>query len=142
MVHLGPLPESEKRRMKPMTFGLILFAVLLLVGASISMLATNYRYSEGFRVGTVDKFSRRGILFKTWEGQLVMDRFPGGRPPAGEQATLTVWRFTVESADVREALERATEHDGRVKLTYCEYLRVWPWRGETVYFVEKVEVLK
>ncbi|MCS7017971.1 MAG: hypothetical protein RMJ87_01890 [Cytophagales bacterium] len=47
-------------------------------------------YSEGYRVGKVMKISRKGVLFKTWEGQLNVEgittttgKIAGGLPALG-----------------------------------------------------------
>jgi hypothetical protein len=44
------------------------FLVISLV-AWISMMTFGV-YSEGVRAGTLDKFSKKGVVFKTWEGEL------------------------------------------------------------------------
>jgi hypothetical protein len=42
--------------------------------------ALNYVYSTGERAGFVQKFSKRGWIFKTWEGELAMVNLPGAMP--------------------------------------------------------------
>ena len=57
--------------------------LLLLVGAALGLtalytwLALNWSYSEGERVGYVQKFSKKGWLCKTWEGELALVTMPG-----------------------------------------------------------------
>src|SRR5689334_14053319 len=52
-----------------------------------SVIALNWSYSEGDRAGYVQKFSKKGWLCKTWEGDLSMINIPGAAPER--------WIFTV-----------------------------------------------
>jgi hypothetical protein len=104
-----------------------LSAVLLFVAYTAFVLS--WAYSEGERAGVVQKFSRRGFLFKTWEGELAMTTVPGVAP--------VIWRFSVRddavAAEVSALLGRP------VVLQYSEHVGV-PSRifGETRYFVAGV----
>jgi hypothetical protein len=60
-------------------------AVLLVVGAvalcaGYVMIVLNWSYSKGERIGYVQKFSEKGWLCKTWEGELQMLPVPGAVP--------------------------------------------------------------
>ncbi len=48
----------------------------------------HWAYSEGERAGYVQKFSRKGWVCKTWEGELAMANLPGAMP---EVFAFTVW---------------------------------------------------
>lgn len=95
-------------------------------------------YSEGFRAGNVSKLSRKGVVFKTWEGQLVT----GAVQKQGADFSNT-WDFSVldKNKELLTQIEQAIAHNKRVKLYYAEKYKVLPWRGDTPYFVEKVEVI-
>ena len=54
---------------------LSLIGTLFVVGYTYLML--NWSYAEGERAGYVQKFSKRGWLCKTWEGELAMVSMPG-----------------------------------------------------------------
>lgn len=43
-------------------------------------LTLHWTYSEGERAGYVQKFSRKGWLCKTWEGEIAMVTMPGAIP--------------------------------------------------------------
>ena len=47
-----------------------------------------FSYSNGERAGYVQKFSRKGWVCKTWEGELAMANLPGSMP---EVFIFTVW---------------------------------------------------
>ena len=107
---------------------------ILLVGFLITMLAFNYTYSEGTRAGVLMKFSKRGFVFKTYEGELNM----GGVGNIGGTANVNqVWNFSVKEAGVADTLHN---YEGKkVILFYQEKLKSLPWQGETNYFVYKVQ---
>jgi hypothetical protein len=109
----------------------ILLVVILAVGLWIFVL--NLNYSEGFRAGIVLKVSRKGVLFKTYEGQLNLGGLNLDRD--------NLWEFSVADEDtlVIQRLEEAALSRERVELIYEErYIQV-PWRGDTKYFVRDVK---
>ncbi len=95
------------------------------VGATL-----NYSYSTGQRVGFVQKFSHKGWLCKTWEGELAIVNMPG--------ALSQIFTFSVRSDSVAKAVNDAMAK-GRLELQYEEHRGV-PTRcfGETNYFVTGV----
>lgn len=61
--------------------GVIAFVVLVVLAAAAWVwLALSWSYSEGERAGYVQKFSRKGWLCKTWEGEIAMVTMPGAIP--------------------------------------------------------------
>jgi hypothetical protein len=54
--------------------------------------ALRFSYSSGERAGFVQKFSRKGWLCKTWEGELAMATLPGALP---EIFLFTAWDDSV-----------------------------------------------
>ena len=54
---------------------LVLTGTILVSGYTYVML--QWSYAEGERAGYVQKFSKRGWLCKTWEGELAMVSMPG-----------------------------------------------------------------
>ncbi len=113
---------------------------MLIAGVTIYLIVLyQANYSTGFRAGIPAKLSKRGVLFKTWEGQLVTGVL---QENAGGGINNT-WDFSIlNSADsVQIKIEEAIAFDKRVKLYYNEKYRVLFWRGDTPYFVYKVEIL-
>ncbi len=106
--------------------------------AILIFLFFNYAsYSEGFRVGTPIKLSKKGNIIKTWEGEMNI----GGLTSSNEGVIPTQWEFSIHGSDeeVREKLNRAIERGNRVKLYYKEkYVRFF-WQGDTKYFIYEVE---
>ncbi len=99
-----------------------------------------YPYSEGTRTGYMRKLSNKGFVYKTWEGELQM---PGITSAADGREMVTggnIWLFSVKRGEdqVVKDLQDAEASNARVTLHYTQYLKQFDWRGETVYFVDKV----
>jgi hypothetical protein len=94
-------------------------------------------YSKGSRAGTVVKMSERGVVFKTWEGQLNLGGISGD---TGSPAS-SLWDFSVSSGEkeVLKALEAASLSGTRLKLYYHEKFVQFDFRGDTKYFIYQVE---
>ena len=85
-------------------------------------------YSEGYRAGKLVKFSHKGVLFKTWEGEISQG--------VSDAQTFT---FSVEDNE-KQVIQKLQDLQGKdVKLTYKERFGTFPWLGDTKYFVIKVE---
>ena len=101
-----------------------IIAVFLLIYAFIYFVP----YSEGVRSGELIKISRKGVLTKTWEGEI-------SQGISGAQ----IFAFSVLDKD-KEAIENLKEYQGEyVKLEYVERYATFFWLGDTKYFVTKVE---
>jgi hypothetical protein len=119
--------------------GLIITGIIVfLLGLLTFVLAYNLNYSDGFRSGTVVKLSKKGTMFKTYEGQLLSGGLATGE--SGDIAS-NLWDFSVEKGDtaVLKAIEAAVDGSYRVKLRYNEKYFNFFWRGETKYFIYAVE---
>jgi len=67
-----------KKRSRPLLkFFAVVLVVCALVFAGITWVSLHWVYSDGERAGYVQKFSRRGWLCKTWEGEMAMVTMPG-----------------------------------------------------------------
>jgi hypothetical protein len=99
--------------------GMVLFALY-------TWAAWSFAYSEGERAGYVQKFSKKGWICKTWEGELAMANLPGAMPE--------VFAFTVTREDV--AAQINTQMGERVSVHYEEH-RGLPTScfGDTSHFV-------
>jgi hypothetical protein len=102
----------------------------VLVGGYL-LFVFNWSYSSGERAGWVQKFSSKGWLCKTHEGELAISIVPGVTP--------VIWYFSVRDESVFPQLNAALGK--RVVLHYREH-RGLPTRcfGDTSYFVTGVRV--
>jgi hypothetical protein len=123
-------PPRRRRRWK---WPLILLGVFVVLPALLFAIwtwsALTFSYSQGDRAGYVQKFSHKGWLCKTWEGELSMVNIPG--------AAQERWEFTVRNDSIAQVI---TDLMGsRVSLQYEEKRGVpTSCFGETQYYVTGV----
>lgn len=106
----------------------ILVAIAIYVWAVLS-----WSYSEGERVGFLQKVSYKGWICKTWEGELSLVAIPGAVPEK--------FLFTVRDDAVAQQLNAVAGK--RVTLQYEQH-RGLPTScfGDTDYFVVGVAVIE
>jgi hypothetical protein len=92
-----------------------------------------YTYSEGNRTGLLQKFSHKGNLFKTYEGELVLSSIQstGGVGIASEK-----FLFSVANDSLANQMMNYEGH--KVTLHYQQKNASLPWRGDSEYIVDKV----
>ena len=97
------------------------------------MLTLNYTYSSGDRAGLLQKFSSRGWICKTWEGELVLSAVPGSAPEK--------FLFSVRSDSIANEINKL---NGRRVILYYEQHKGVPTScfGDTEYFVTGVRQMK
>lgn len=117
----------------------VLLIVLVLLGLTILFLTYGV-YSEGTRAGFVIKVSKKGVLVKTWEGQLNLQSFGASNPG---NAFSEVFNFSVKRGDTAtyELLQQVSLTGERINLHYKEKYVALPWLGDTRYFVTKIDRL-
>ena len=111
--------------MKKVIFGVI---VLIVLGVTLTFSGFYFMtYSNGSRTGELIKFSNKGFVFKTWEGEL-------SQGISGSN----IFAFSVEDRD-QEVVQKLTELQGRyVRVQYKERYKTFPWWGDTKYFITEV----
>ena len=128
---VAPKPRDWARRLIRWLF-LIFISVLVLFSA-YTWLVLTWSYSKGERAGYVQKFSKKGWIAKTWEGELAMVNIPGSMTEK--------FYFTVRDDSVATIVN--TTIGRKVALQYEEHIGV-PSSvfGETPYFVVGVRVIE
>ena len=81
-------------------------------------------YSDGYREGVLNKFSTKGMVFKTHEGELLMP----GVVPTMNQLSNNFFYFSAIDHKVTRRLEKAIGK--KVKLHYIQFNGSLPWRGD------------
>jgi hypothetical protein len=120
-----------KTRIKRWLIGIPASVVLLFI--LYTWISLNWSYADGERAGYVQKFSKKGWLFKTWEGELAMVNMPGTAPEK--------FYFSVPEDSVADAITKAMGR--RVSLSYEQHKGIpVSWYAETEYFVVGVRVLE
>jgi hypothetical protein len=118
----------------------LIFGVSLVVGIAVFSFYYWGVYDEGLRAGTVLRISKKGMLFKTYEGQLNIQTFGALK---NVNPIMESFDFSVESDDeqVIRDLEAVALSGERVNLHYIKRYATFPWRGDTKYFITHVERL-
>jgi len=112
-----------------------LVIILLLAGPFIYW-KYFFTYSEGYRAGLLQKFSYRGNVFKTYEGELILSSVESSRnvPLASEK-----FFFSVKDKDVAKKMEGLEGFF--IAVHYNQKNGVLIWIGETSYLVDSVRVI-
>jgi len=108
--------------------------LLAVAGAAAlyTWLSLSFEYSNGERAGALQKFSRKGWLCKTYEGELALYVVAGVQPE--------IWNFTVRDPSVAQKL--STVVGQRVQLHYAEHRGIpTTCFGETGYFVDRINTI-
>lgn len=127
--------HSLKSKIKSL---LIKLLIGLVVVCALILWMSSWTYSEGTRAGQLIKLSEKGVVFKTYEGELNLGGLRTGNTNDGLEGNL--WQFSVLDESVISDLIKA--EGKRVKLGYKERYKAMPWQGETNYFITNVEVIE
>lgn len=95
-------------------------------------------FSEGYRAGTLIKFSKKGYIFKTYEGELNQGGVSNTIP--GTALVNQIWTFSVKNEKVADELMKLEGQT--VRLQYKQYLKMFAWEGDTKYLVIDAEIVE
>ena len=120
-------------RTKFLLGGITLVAVGIAAIVLYTLVTLSVSYSDGDRAGILQKFSRKGWICKTYEGELAMSYTPGMAP--------VLWYFSVRDDAVAAKIKDA--QGKRVVVHYNEHRGVpTDCFGETQYYVDDVRVIE
>jgi hypothetical protein len=125
--------KMGEHRMNSFTKWLLSLVLIGLVGISAyTWLMLTWSYGSGERAGYVQKFSKRGYVCKTWEGELAMVSMPGTMSEK--------FLFTVRDDAVAQKIN--SNLGKKVALKYDQHIGLpTTCFGDTEYFVSGVEVI-
>lgn len=116
--------------------GIILVALTLIGTVAVAFVGGAFpNYSEGERSGTVYKISHKGLVFKSYEGEMNLG---GMAADANGQMVANTFRFSVKDPAIVEEINKATNNGKRVTLTYTQYF-IAPIKLETPYVIVGVK---
>lgn len=128
-----PLVPKKNKFKKFVVLSLICLIVIGLIYYFICGMA----YSEGTRSGILTKVSKKGYVFKTYEGDLNVGGFSQGD---GTIMPNSQFKFSVTDVNVYNKLQ---EKEGRkIVLHYKQVIKNFFWQGETDYFIYDVTDVK
>jgi hypothetical protein len=132
--------ESFIKKTARTTMKIVKRILLIALVLGIATLAFLYYgvYEKGVWAGKVLSVSEKGMIFKTYEGKISMESFGAlkGTSPIAETRD-----FSIEKSDeqVIQDLQQVALRGDRVTLHFVKRYITFPWRGDTKYFVDKVE---
>jgi hypothetical protein len=117
-------------------FVMVIGGAVLTVGGRFLGFGQGIAYSEGTRSGVVYKFSKKGFVYHTWEGELSL----GLNERDGEGNIIpAIFNFSCSNEAIANEIINAEKSGKRVTLHYKQYFFRGYSYGETDYDIIKVE---
>ena len=116
------------------TLRIITLIVILVLGVFIFW-KYFYTYSEGYRAGLLQKFTRKGNIFKTYEGELILSSVTSSTNVA---LASEKFNFSVTNDSLASVLD--TLQGQFVIVHYNQKNGKLPWTGDTPYFVDDAKL--
>ncbi len=120
-------------RSKVLLWLVVVIAFIIAACAGYIWVALHWSYSSGERAGYIQKFSQKGWLCKTWEGELAMIPVPGSVPEK--------FLFSVRDDAIARKLNASL--GTKISVHYEQHKGVpTSCFGETEYYVTDVNILE
>ena len=118
-------------------FFTIFLLVVLVLGAGWFAWHFYWVFGEGVKAGQLNNFTKKGYVFKTYEGKLIQAGFQGGQPGSVQS---NEFRFSVVNESVADTL--MSNSGKQFELHYKEYMGALPWRGTSVFVVDSIITMR
>ncbi len=128
---ITPIKSKWKKRILASLFIIILSCIAVVFICGIS-------YSTGARTGVIIKASQRGVVFKTYEGELNLGGISEGD---GTIMPNRIWKFSIPRHDTAVYNKAIRTQGKHVRLYYNEVIKNFFWQGDTPYLVNRIEVV-
>lgn len=109
--------------------------LILITGSIFIYWKYFYTYSEGYRAGLLQKFSSKGMLFKTYEGEMILSSVSSTRDVA-----LASEKFLFTLTNKALIRQFDTLQGNMVIVHYRQKNGILFWRGDSQYLVDSVKV--
>jgi len=116
-------------------FSIYFFLIIVLVLGSFIYWKYSFTYSEGYRAGLLQKFSLKGNVFKTYEGEMILSSVQ-----SNTNVAIASEKFFFSVTDKNIALQLEKVQGESIVIHYREKNGTLPWKGENKYFVDSVRV--
>ena len=124
-----------KRKIKKALF---LFFTLLVIVAGISIYWKYfYTYSTGYRAGLLQKFSHKGNIVKTYEGEMILSSVSGNM-----NVVIASEKFYFSVISKKLARQLDTIQGQMVIVHYRQKNGVLFWHGDSQYLVDSVRCIR
>jgi hypothetical protein len=112
-----------------------LLILIIIFGAAFVYWKYFYTYSEGYRAGLLQKFSSKGALFKTYEGEMILSSISSNRDVA-----LASEKFLFSMINKSLVRQFDTLQGDMVIVHYKQKNGTVFWRGDSPYLVDSVKI--
>lgn len=109
--------------------------LILIFGAIFVYWKYFFTYSEGYRAGLLQKFSSKGMLFKTYEGEMILSSVSSTRDVA---LASEKFLFTLTNKSLIRQFD--TLQGSMVIVHYKQKNGTIFWRGDSQYLVDSVKI--
>lgn len=114
---------------------MVISAIIGILGAMVLGAVGGCSVSDGTRTGSITKFSNKGIINKSWEGEMVMG---GVRGNSNGGVVANVWHFTIQDKSLIPLATKAVEEGIPVSVKYSQSLIANPLTRDTTYLVTSI----
>jgi hypothetical protein len=114
-----------------------LLILVLITGSIFIYWKYFFTYSEGYRAGLLQKFSSKGMLFKTYEGEMILSSVSSTR-----DVTLASEKFLFTLTNKSLIRQFDTLQGNMVIVHYRQKNGILFWRGDSEYLVDSVKIKK
>jgi hypothetical protein len=108
--------------------------ILLFLGCGGMFVGCDATYSEGYRDGTIQKFSHKGMIFQSWEGELAQAGF---KVKAAANAESNAFEFSVDDPTIIAEIQNL-KPDEHIRLHYRQVLKNASAWHSTDYRITKI----
>lgn len=130
------MADNAPQKGNPFKKIVIIFLLTLIVALGVAYAISNIKSSEGTQAGVLIRFAQKGVVIKTYEGELNI----GGMNTVPNTAQANqIWSFSVRDKATADKLMQMAGR--KVSLHYGEVVNSMPWQGQTNYFVDGAEVI-
>jgi hypothetical protein len=91
----------------------------LMLTALLCLLNCGRGYSEGDRNGTLIKLSNKGLMWKSWEGELLL----GGAKRTDQGTVANTWAFTIVDPALVQAAQKFQSTGEPVTVHYIQWVQ-------------------
>ncbi|MBS3086778.1 hypothetical protein J4422_03695 [Candidatus Pacearchaeota archaeon] len=132
-------------RLQKFGIGTLLTGAALVATCGTCRLVNSIDYSQGERVGVINKVSKKGLFWKTHEGQMALEGIVGGRSVGANLWNFSIDRKTDHDENVDSLvykLQDALNNQQKIKISYIQSIIPFPTRGSTRYYIQGIETLQ
>jgi len=115
--------------------GYWILAIMIVLIVAIGYFKYGFTYSKGYRAGLLQKFSEKGLVFKTYEGEMILSSVQ-----SNANVAIASEKFLFSVADDMVAKQMEQIQGKHVVVHYKEKNGALPWIGESYYIVDSVRV--